>query len=119
MQKQVIVNRVNLIPEGSVVTITNDGKEILKRNACGVFHEEIFSSNTNQNIILFEFIESVNQLKDFWNFQSNDMVNLEIDKESFLELLEDYFAHNFSAELMPVIETDPDDTHYNFIYYNL
>ena len=52
MQKQVIVYRINAIPKGSVMTVTNDEKEILKRNVCGFFHEEIFSSVVNEDDIL-------------------------------------------------------------------
>ena len=108
MQKQVIVNRINLIPEGSVLTVTNDGKEILKRNACGFFHEEIFSSVVNEDDILNEFSDCI-----------SDRLDSDIDKESFEEFLDDYADYAFSNELKAVIQDDADDTRYDFIFYNL
>ena len=88
MQKQVIVYRINAIPKGSVMTVTNDEKEILKRNVCGFFHEEIFSSVVNEDDILNEFSDCI-----------SDRLDTDIDKESFEEFLDDYADYAFSKEL--------------------
>jgi len=59
MQKQVIVYRINAIPKGSVMTVTNDEKEILKRNVCGFFHEEIFSCVADESDAISNFLSEI------------------------------------------------------------
>jgi hypothetical protein len=105
---QVIVNRINAIPEGSQIIVTNGGKEIFKKTACGFFHEEIFSRVENESHVLNEFTESISERVDY-----------DINKENLSELLEDYADYDFSNELKAVIQDDADDTRYDFIFYNL
>ena len=110
MQKQVIVYRINAIPKGSVMTVTNDEKEILKRNTCGFFHEEIFSCVADESGAISNFLS---EILDYWD---TEIKHGHIDKETFLEFLEKYERHLFAKTIQEAIQSDADNVIYDFSY---
>lgn len=115
MQTQFIIYRINKIPKGSVMTVTNDGNEIIKRNTCGFFNEEIFSSVVHRGDPIYDF---VSKILDYWDV---GVQYGNIDKETFSEILEEYENHSFAKIIQEAIQSDPDDTYtyYDFSYYKI